>query len=258
MCPMADLHSHLLSGVDDGSKTPEQSVEVLKRMASDEVTAVCLTPHLTVSDLVPVTLAAKLEKYAAAYELLSSMAPNTPSLYRGVELMIDMPLPPEGLLDRRITLGGSRYLLVEFPHQFSAEAIRQLLGSIVKRGLIPVIAHPERYAATTVEAVYTWREQGAAVQVDATTVARGKGSRAIRARSILEAGLADILAADNHGDGRTLGAVSRYLRNLGADAQREYLVGVNPFAMLRDEALEPVPPFRKPRGIRQIIARLFR
>ena len=46
---MIDLHSHLLPGVDDGSRTVEQSVEVLTRMGAAGITAVCLTPHLEAS-----------------------------------------------------------------------------------------------------------------------------------------------------------------------------------------------------------------
>ena len=45
---MIDLHCHLLPGVDDGSKTIEQSVRVLQAMKEVGVTGVCLTPHHTV------------------------------------------------------------------------------------------------------------------------------------------------------------------------------------------------------------------
>ena len=43
---MIDLHSHLLPGVDDGSRSVEQSVQVLEQLAAHGVTEVCLTPHL--------------------------------------------------------------------------------------------------------------------------------------------------------------------------------------------------------------------
>ncbi|MFN2316895.1 MAG: CpsB/CapC family capsule biosynthesis tyrosine phosphatase, partial [Gemmatimonadales bacterium] len=46
---MIDLHSHLLPGVDDGSKSVSQSVRVLRMFADKGITAVCLTPHMTVS-----------------------------------------------------------------------------------------------------------------------------------------------------------------------------------------------------------------
>ena len=46
---MIDLHCHLLPGVDDGSKSVEQSVAVLATMVSEGVTDVVLTPHLDAS-----------------------------------------------------------------------------------------------------------------------------------------------------------------------------------------------------------------
>ena len=48
---MIDVHSHLLPGVDDGSRSFETSVEVLRRFAADGVECVVLTPHLNVSRL---------------------------------------------------------------------------------------------------------------------------------------------------------------------------------------------------------------
>ena len=48
---MIDLHSHLLPGVDDGARTPEQAVAVLGRMAAAGVSDLCLTPHLLASAL---------------------------------------------------------------------------------------------------------------------------------------------------------------------------------------------------------------
>ena len=87
-----------------------------------------------------------------------------------------------------------------------------------------------------------WRERGGATQVDATTFAQGKGPRAQRARAIIEAGLGDILAADNHGDNRSLAIAARYLNELGAAEHADYLLRLNPHAVLSDEALEPVPP----------------
>ena len=49
---MIDLHSHLLPAVDDGSRTVEQSVGVLRRMAGLGITDVCLTPHLRANETV--------------------------------------------------------------------------------------------------------------------------------------------------------------------------------------------------------------
>jgi protein-tyrosine phosphatase len=239
---MADIHCHLLPGVDDGSKSVEQSTRVLDVMAQDSIGAVCLTPHLSVADLAPSRFEEHLREYDNAYDQLMLVAPPLPTCHRGVELMVDRELPSDAVINSRITLAGSRYLLIEFPRDLSALAIRALVREIASTGFVPLIAHPERYAVATPGEVFLWRDLGARTQVDATTLAQEKGARAERARAIVEAGFADVLAADNHGDNRSLATASRYLHQNGGGEHAEYLLRQNPYAVLNDEALEPVPP----------------
>jgi tyrosine-protein phosphatase YwqE len=148
--------------------------------------------------------------------------------------------------------------LIEFPRDLSALAIRALVGEIASTGFVPLIAHPERYAVATPDEVFMWRERGAVTQVDATTLAMEKGRRAERARAIVEAGLADVLAADNHGDSRSLAAASRYLDEMGASEQADYLLRQNPYAVLSNQVLEPVPTIRLTRSRWARVSRFFR
>src|SRR4026209_2273651 len=59
-----------------------------------------------------------------------------------------------------------------------------------------------------------WKGGGGVMQVDAATVLTGRG-RGQRARELLAHGLADIIAADNHGDDRMIGAGYRHLCEQG-------------------------------------------
>ena len=80
--------------------------------------------------------------------------PPMPRLYRGAEVMLDRPLPPDSPELRRCTLGGTRYILVEFPRMVAVrhrDAMRS--PSVVQAGLVPVLAHPERYSCCSPEAV---------------------------------------------------------------------------------------------------------
>ncbi len=112
---------------------------------------------------------------------------------------------------------------------------------MVQLGLVPVLAHPERYAACHPDAIRRWKAEGALMQVDATTLLSGRG-RGHRARLLVSLGLADILAADNHGDDRQLRTAADYLRERGGELQAELLTAGNPAAILADGELEPVPP----------------
>ena len=253
---MIDLHSHLLPAVDDGSESVEQSWEVCGRMASRGVTDICLTPHLAVAELGE-RLSSRLAAHDKAFSSLSAHARAAPHLHRGVELMLNERLSDEALVNRRISLAGSRYILVEFPRTLSALAMRGLLNEITGRGFVPVVAHPERYAEASTAEVFAWRDLGAAIQVDATTIIENKSARGVRARELLQAGLADILAADNHGDDRMLPTAYAYLDQVGAPDAAELLLRHNPLAILEDRALEPVPPIQFRRSWATAVRRLF-
>ncbi len=249
---MIDLHSHLLPAVDDGSRSVEQSVRVLQEMARQGVTDVCLTPHVRASR----ALAVAPVEHDAAFTALAASAPELPRLHRGAEVMLDRPLSAVAGRARYITLGATRYVLVEYTRTVALETISQGLVRVLSLGLVPLLAHPERYSSCSVEAVRYWRELGARMQIDATTLGTTQ-ARGNRARDLVAAGLADILAGDNHGDDRSVANGYRLLEGQGARDVAELLVVHNPGAILEDRPLEPVPGVVVKRTLRQKIRRLF-
>ena len=78
------------------------------------------------------------------------------------------------------------------------------------------------------------------------------------ARAILEGGLADVLAADNHGDYRSLAAAARYLEGRGAGRAITRLTEQNPGAVIRDADMAPVAPVRLPERWVERVMRFFR
>lgn len=253
---MIDTHCHLLPNIDDGSRSVDQSVAVLKEFARAGVTDVVLTPHLAASAIGERGEQA-IEKRAQAFDQLRRAAPQVPRLVLGFEIMLDQPLPVLAMGDRRFSLAGSRYYLVEFPltivPQFAVGSLQQMS----RAGAIPLVAHPERYEACSVEAVAMWRSAGARIQVDATTLTRPHG-RGKKARDLVQAGLADLVAADNHGDNRSVRTAADYLRECGGERAVAALTTGNPGAILRDTEMSGVPRVEiKSGGIVGRIARLF-
>jgi protein-tyrosine phosphatase len=247
-----DLHSHLLPGVDDGSRSVEQSVKVLREFAELGLTDICLTPHLRAGE----ASEGPPERHDRAYEALLAEAPPTPRLHRGAEIMLDRPLVAQPATIRRVTLGGTRYILVEFPRLVALDTVAIALGRVRDLDLVPVLAHPERYSCCTPEAVARWRELGARMQVDATTLLSPQ-ARGQRARALVRHGLADILAADNHGDDRSVAAGADFLRAQDGVEQAELLTVRNPGAILQDAPLVSVPPIEIRSGWMQRIRELL-
>jgi protein-tyrosine phosphatase len=232
-----DIHSHLLPNIDDGSRSVEQSVAVLEALAAGGVTDVVLTPHTSVSALLD-HLEDEIAHRDETFAMLDAEAPPAPVLHLGFEVMLDREPPPSLLSDRRLTLAGSRYALVEFRMTVQPERASELLRAVWRPDVVPIVAHPERYRHCSIDDLSTWKAAGAKLQVDATTLGR-RGPRGGLARALVEAGLADIAAADNHGDGKSVAAALRFLTEHGESNLGRLLVIENPGAVLEDRALSP-------------------
>jgi protein-tyrosine phosphatase len=245
-----DLHSHLLPGVDDGSPSAAVSASVLRRFAADGVECVVLTPHLRASRAAQ----APHEEHARILDGLRAVAPPQPELRLGWEIMLDVP--GADLRAPQLALGGSRAVLVEFPRAAVPAAAADELRRLRASGIVPVLAHPERYWGCTAAHVVEWRAAGAVIQMDTAGLTRS-GPVGRLSRALLEAGLVDLVASDNHGDSRALGAARDWLLAAGASEQAELLTRTNARRLLDGERVLPVPPLRWPRSVLGRLRELF-
>ncbi|MEO7456648.1 MAG: CpsB/CapC family capsule biosynthesis tyrosine phosphatase [Gemmatimonadaceae bacterium] len=239
---MIDIHSHLLPGVDDGSKSVEQSIPVLERFAADGVECVVLTPHLTAS----AAAKAPIERNRAIFEELRAVTPRGIELRLGWEIMLDEP--KVDLRSRTLSLGGARAILVEFPRKSVPQAAGDELFRIRCSGVVPVLAHPERYYGCTVELVEEWRLAGAVIQMD-TAGLLGRGPISKLSRALVQDGLVDLFASDNHGDSRSLATARDWLAEVSSAEHATLLTHTNAKRLLDGEPVLRVPPLPAMSGI---------
>lgn len=239
---MIDIHSHLLPGVDDGSRSIEASVAVLQRFRSQGVEVLVCTPHLDASEAAD----APYEHHRDLLDQLAAAAAPAPKLELGWEIMLDRP--GVDLTAPQLSLGGSRAVLVEFPRTAIPPGATAELSRLHASGVVPVLAHPERYWGCTTAHIREWRGAGAVIQLDAVGLLAPEPMSGL-ARAMLEEGLVDCIASDNHGDGRTLLAAKLWLEELGADEQAHLLTAANPGRLLADEPIIPVAPVALRRGV---------
>ncbi len=247
---MIDIHSHLLPGVDDGARTFEVSARVLARFAADGVEAVVCTPHLLASQVG----SAPIERHREILAELRNHLPEAPALLLGWEIMLDVP--GADLTPRWLGLGGSRAVLVEFPRTGIPPRALAEFRRLRASGIVPVLAHPERYVGCSASHVREWRSAGVAIQCDAA-IFGGDGSVSRLARTLLLEGLIDCIASDNHGDRRSLAVAREWLLDLGADEAAELLTAVNPGRLIHDETPAPVPPVRVSAGAFAVLKALL-
>ena len=140
---MIDIHSHILPGIDDGSKSVEMSLEMLRKSAGQGVHTMVATPHFYPTRNNPEKFYADRQR---AYEQLAgSLTADMPKVLLGAEVAyFDGISRSHALEDMR--MGESRLLLVEMPMGPWTDRMMQELQDIPSNlGLQPVLAHIDRY-----------------------------------------------------------------------------------------------------------------
>lgn len=139
---MIDLHSHILPGMDDGSKSPEMSRTLLSQLKQQGVETVAATSHFYAMHDSPENF---LQRRAQAVAQLEYDPADAPNVILGAEVAYFDGMSSSGVLDR-LQLGDSGLVLVEMPFgAWSQRMIRELCQLPVMMGLTPVLAHVDRY-----------------------------------------------------------------------------------------------------------------
>lgn len=143
---MTDIHTHILPKMDDGAKSVEMSLDMLRMEWQQGVDTVVLTPHCYREMEEPQRF---LERRAYSFKMLNEAVEQQPDqlpkLLLGAEVawvpnLVDWPELPQ------LCIQGTSYMLLEMPfHPWNDRMIHQLYDFVGKRGITPVFAHLERY-----------------------------------------------------------------------------------------------------------------
>lgn len=199
MAQFFDLHSHMLCGVDDGAKSPEEMFSMLEMAYEDGIRAICLTPHYS-----PYLFGDTSKKSAESFEILrkyvSEKHPDM-RIFLGHELGYHhsgLEALNEGTCR---SVAGSRYVLVDFPESVEFFEIQAAMDSLQRAGYFPILAHTERYRCLFNH--FGWIEEfvdnGGIVQVNASSVNGDWGRGAAKQwKKLVKKGVAHIISSDAH------------------------------------------------------------
>lgn len=142
---MLDIHTHILPGMDDGSRTPEQSLTMLQREAEQGIRMVALTPHYHAGKEAPDQFVARRK---ASEQLLNEALrgkKGMPELLAGAEVAyFDGMCRSEDI--ELLCIGRTKAMLIEMPFcKWNQRMIGELQELRQFRGIQPVLAHIERY-----------------------------------------------------------------------------------------------------------------
>ncbi len=140
----ADMHSHLLPGIDDGSPDMATSLKLVKGMMDLGYTKLITTPHI-LWEMYPNTHEIILQKLELLREAVKAEGWNV-EINAAAEYFLDDHV--EGLVKKNTPLLpiSGNMVLVEFSMAYPSHSLKDILFDMQMQNYLPVIAHPERYA----------------------------------------------------------------------------------------------------------------
>jgi len=197
---MIDLHCHILPGVDDGPKNIDESLEMVRIFKDAGYRRVVATPH----QVPGTTWMLSLEEIRTKLAELNHAIKNENielDVLSGMEIAFD-PLIPDLLeKDQLLALGKTSYVLIETPFQQLPLGWEQVVFSILSKGYLILMAHPERCAqlAAGPQLVGRLIESGVYLQVNWDSFLGYHGRAALRlAHYLADSGCIHCLATDSH------------------------------------------------------------
>jgi protein-tyrosine phosphatase len=246
---LVDIHSHVLFGMDDGARTLEESLAMVRMAAEHGTTDLVATPHANIEyRFDPEQIAERLAQIQTAV--------TSPRIYTGSDFHLTFDNIASAMEHpAKYTINQKCYLLVEFSELMIFHNTGEIFSRLMDGGMIPVITHPERNSLLRqrLDQIAQWVEAGARVQVTGQSLTGKFGRRALDfSRLLLDQRLVHVIASDGHDCERrppVLDQAYAWLTEHYSKELAETLCVGNPGATLTGEPMalfdEPAEPSRK-------------
>lgn len=191
-----DLHSHLIPGIDDGSKSLEESIHLIKELNKLGFQKIITTPHI-MSDYYRNTPDIILKGRDLVREELHKQNIAIPfeaaAEYYYDEYFLDI------LKAKKVIAIHDEFLLFELSYLTKPTGIRELIFEIQMKGYKPLLAHPERYPFLGIGDYIEYKEAGCLLQMNVLSLTGHYGSSAQDLAEVLvDNQLVDYVATDLH------------------------------------------------------------
>ena len=198
---MIDFHNHFLPNVDDGPKSIEETIDMLRFAHNQGITEVVQTVHYQHP---------KMDGKNVEYKFLKEKIKETQRLIKQQNLNIKLHLSAEvfylpnlvKLIDNPLlTIGNKKFMLIEFTPSIYPTGYEEQFFELQNAGVTPIIAHPERYRfiKNDITILDKWIDRGYIIQIDAGSVI-GQFGKIIKNFSLkmIKNGYVHILGSDSH------------------------------------------------------------
>lgn len=235
---MIDIHSHLIPNVDDGAKTPQETIELIKEAEKVGITDIILTPHYIIN---------AYEQNANTLILLKDKLQQiidkdniNVKLHIGMEVYIINNLIDLLKQNVLLTLANSKYLLIELPMNTHVQYLDIIIFKLIENNIIPIIAHPERYKfiQENPDKVEELIESGCLMQSNIGSILCIYGNHAKQTvKYLLKNDLVHFLATDTHRKNTIyplLEKATKKIEKIIGKEKTEELIKINPQKILNN------------------------
>lgn len=192
---MIDWHSHILPCMDDGSRSVEESVQLLNMLSEQGVSTVIATPHFYANDE---SVSSFLKRRRESYEkLCEALNENMPKVILGAEVSHYSGISHlDGL--NSLCIEGTKLLLLEMPFaKWTEHTIREIKELAAQGDVTVILAHIERYIDMQDSDVFEELQgYGVLMQVNASFFNRGPTKR--KALKLISRGGVQLIGSDTH------------------------------------------------------------
>ncbi len=193
-----DMHSHLIPGIDDGAKTIDESLMLIRHMHELGFNKLYTTPHI-MSDYfrnTPEIILSGLETVREAVK----KAGIPVELFAAAEYYVDDGFVKKLENEKLITIGDN-LLLFEISYINCPDNIDDIIFRMQVLGYRPIMAHPERYPFwyNNFEKYQAFRDQGVLLQININSLTGYYGYEAKKtAEKMIDHGIVDMIGTDCH------------------------------------------------------------
>lgn len=191
-----DLHSHLIPGIDDGSKSLEDSIQLIKELKNLGFHKIITTPHI-MSDYyrnTPDIILSGRDKVREELQKINiDVAFDAAAEYYYDEYFVDI------LKANKVITINNEYLLFELSYLTKPTGVKEIIFEIQLKGYKPLLAHPERYPFYSLSEYMQLKEAGCLFQMNILSPTGHYGSNAKHnAELLIENQMIDFISTDLH------------------------------------------------------------
>ncbi len=194
---LADVHSHILYGVDDGAKNKSVMLKMLDNAYANGVRVICVTPHYN-PELFEYNPKGEEKAFNELVEYSKEKYPDL-RLYKWNEIYVFSGVPSFLIENKRKFVAGNNKVLLEFSVNVTFHDMAETVLGMTSLGYKSVLAHVERYKNITKKKLLQLKQMGAIITVNAESVIGINGWSTSRfVKSLIKRGLASIVSSDAH------------------------------------------------------------